>query len=40
MLVTDLVLRAKKRKQQENRNGAAVPIILPSGVGVGWVGQF
>ncbi len=38
LLVTDLVLRAKKREW--HRYGAAVPIIIPRGLGLGWVGQF
>lgn len=40
LLVTDLVLRAKQRKRQGNRSGAVVPMISPTGVGLGWVGQF
>jgi hypothetical protein len=38
LLVTDLMLRAKQRKR--HRAGAAVPIITPTSIGVGWVGHF
>jgi len=40
LLITDLVIRSKKRKQHEKPSGALVPLMPARGVGLGWVQRF
>jgi hypothetical protein len=40
LLVTDLVIRSKKRKTSRSQTGALTPQLSPTTVGLGWARRF
>lgn len=40
LIVTDVVIRAKRRKQAREQTGIVVPMAAPEGIGVAWFQRF